>query len=353
MNVFVSIDSDDAGKLVGRMSLADDPDGLRRISRVIESGNKLWTDWALNCAGEVISAGGDEARLSVPASAIGQIPPVAKQYYELTGFTVTVGIGTHISQADKALLVGKIQGKNCIRFYEEADEQILLNVKEKSEEDKLAQEYLTKYEPVDQAGRLVTALPQKPKDTAANLDETGQVLNTQVQSAKKQPPEVEGSHSNKDFIRLFHNHAMLQQNEDNAPIVAHNGNLESLKQQVAGVLESVKQQIPVLEELQQAAPDTYEAVMNLTQAVIDLARELKDQDLQKSEELMKFASVMPLPKPHYKKRPTLPAGTALGFKVKVKHADGTTSWVNVKDGQVQSTTEANPASARYPDAYGR
>lgn len=336
------------------MRLTDDIVGIKKLSQALEEGNQIFCRWALNCGGEVLESAGDESLISVPASYIDQVRDIARKYYEATGATCTVGIGMKPSESSKALLVGKLQGKNCIKFYKPEYEDILNAVKQKSEEEKLAQEYLVKtYQPVDQSGRLVTALPQEPNDTPQNLDEAGQVLNTQVQSAKKQPAEVEGSHANKDFIRLFHNHAMLQQQEDNAPVVAHNENLESLRQQVAGILESVKEQVPILDELQQAAPETYEAVMNLTQAVIDLARELKDQDLQKSEDLMKFATVMPLPKPHYKKRPTLPAGTALGFKVKVKHADGTTSWVNVKDGQVQSTTEENPASARYPDAYGR
>lgn len=66
MNVFVSGDGDSIGQLVGRMRLADDIVGVRKISQKIESGNEIFASWAINSGGSVISAGGDEWSIEIP-----------------------------------------------------------------------------------------------------------------------------------------------------------------------------------------------------------------------------------------------------------------------------------------------
>ena len=102
-SVFVAFDGDHIGREVGRASLADDVEGLRKLSQAIEKGNQLWGSWALASMGTVVSLGGDEGRVEVPADKLGDIPDLRAQYHSAVGASVTVGVGMTLSEADKAL----------------------------------------------------------------------------------------------------------------------------------------------------------------------------------------------------------------------------------------------------------
>lgn len=359
LNCFVSIDGDNIGSTIGRASLDNNIEELRRLSNLIDAGNRLWTEWATDSGGEVVGSGGDEARLNVPADKLREIPKIARKYYDLTGFTVTVGVGQKISEADKALLAGKLESKNCIRMYDESVEKILASAHQKTEAEKIDEEYLAKASSGHKAGanpfqegRLATGLPSEPKPSNVNLDDQGQILQTLHQASKEHPPEMQVAQTpaQKTYADIMHSYATTQAASDAQPIHQKNQELQGLKERVAAVLEQVRAQEGVIEEIQEVAPDTYDAILALADSVIALARELKESDPEEAEAFQKsFKSVMPLPKPKAKKRLSLPVGTALNGKVKVKHMDGTSSWANVKDGQVLSS-EGNAISARYPDS---
>src|SRR4051812_25425641 len=101
MKVIIAWDGDHIGREVGRASLNDDVDGLRRISQNIERGNKIWESWVVMNGGTVVSAGGDEGRAEILAEKLGELPNIQKQYAGTVESTVSVGVGTKLSEADK------------------------------------------------------------------------------------------------------------------------------------------------------------------------------------------------------------------------------------------------------------
>ena len=104
MKVFVSFDGDHIGRMVGRASLADKPEEVSRIAQAIDRGNAIWRSWAESHGGQVINIGGDEGRLCVEADHLQELPKIRDQYSEAVGSTVSVGVGTKLSEADKSLM---------------------------------------------------------------------------------------------------------------------------------------------------------------------------------------------------------------------------------------------------------
>lgn len=149
--IFLAIDADNAGRLVGRAVLADDTDGLTDISARIDHGQEIILTWAQQVGGQRISAGGDEATVSVPAQAMESIEELRKDYEHATGLTLTVGVGQSLSQAGKALMAGKVRGKNQVVQYDDSVEQDLVATGKNvaagggsEEEQKINESYLQK-----------------------------------------------------------------------------------------------------------------------------------------------------------------------------------------------------------------
>lgn len=149
--LFLAIDADNAGRLVGRAVLADDTEGLTEVSSRIDHGQEIILSWAQKMGGQRISSGGDEANVSVPPSALEQIEMLRKDYEHATGMTLTVGVGQSLSQAGKALMAGKVRGKNQVVQYDDSVEQDLVNTGKNAaagtgteEEQKINEAYLQK-----------------------------------------------------------------------------------------------------------------------------------------------------------------------------------------------------------------
>jgi GNAT superfamily N-acetyltransferase len=151
MDLFVSFDGDRIGRLVGQASLNDDEEGVRRISQRIDTGNRLIAAWVNAALGAMISYGGDELRARIPATALADVERIRVQYAQAVGSPVSVGVGIRLSEADKALLSAKVRGGDQVVLYGPDVEKDLEQLKEKSESEKLGDEYLTKSEKFGQA----------------------------------------------------------------------------------------------------------------------------------------------------------------------------------------------------------
>lgn len=152
MDIFIAWDGDHIGREVGRASLADDVEGLRRISQGIDLGNQIWKSWVESHGGSLISMGGDEGRAIVPADYLDELPKIRTQYAECVGSPVSVGVGTKLSEADRALIAAKLQGGDRVVFFTDEVNEMVEEARkkgEKTEEAKIADEYLSK------AGRVV------------------------------------------------------------------------------------------------------------------------------------------------------------------------------------------------------
>ena len=149
-NLYLAYDGDNAGRLVGRAILADDAHALHDVSSRISHGHEIVKDWAESHGGQIISGGGDEGTFVIPPHAVEDIEKLRADYQYATNLTMTVGTGASLSQAGKALMVGKFRGKDQVCNYDGSIEQELLAAKEHvaggqatDEEKKLDEAYLT------------------------------------------------------------------------------------------------------------------------------------------------------------------------------------------------------------------
>jgi hypothetical protein len=114
---YVAIDADDVGQSVGNAVLSDDASQLSQLSENINTGVQIFAKWAEFNGGTVVSSGSDEAVLQVPIKAVEDLEKLKDEYAAKTGFTVSIGIGEKVSQAAKALIYAKMNGKNQIMDY--------------------------------------------------------------------------------------------------------------------------------------------------------------------------------------------------------------------------------------------
>src|SRR5580704_14597503 len=122
--IYLSCDGDGIGSLVARAALSDDEEGLHNISAHIVAGNETILDFCRKNGGKVISSGGDEANISIPLEALESAETMRSDYRFVTGKTLTIGVGSTLSEANKSLQVGKLTGKDkIVQYTPEVEEQ--------------------------------------------------------------------------------------------------------------------------------------------------------------------------------------------------------------------------------------
>jgi hypothetical protein len=321
--LFVCADGDGIGSKVGTLADHNDVAGVRQIANTIEAGNKLIASWVLDNGGEMISQGGDEARGMVPAETIQDIEGIRQQYAQLVGATLSVGVGAKLSEAQKALLAAKLLGKDRTILYSEQVEEVLAQAAHpESEQEKIGHEYLGKGMAVNgrSNGRFQEPSKRhedapgpaaKPLAPAAEASEhsQGESAEQMAQEAQKESYDPETTHSAEDFENSMHQFAQDQHQKDAQAQQEQEDPREALKQKVAQILVSVRDQAPQMEQLKQGSPDLYAAMQGVVGALIELARGLiagdqpqedsgappvqkaEVEDLGKSEPLAKMALV--------------------------------------------------------------
>lgn len=396
MLCYVSFDGDGIGQLVGRARLADDVEEVRKVNQRIDLGNEIWKSYALRVGGSIVEIGGDEGALEIPADHLDELPAIARQYAEAVGATVSVGVGTRLSESAKALLHAKLTGKDKIDFYTDDMEGVIAQAEKHTgtEAEKLADEYLNKADPAMNPGAAAgfsgathpsaptVAKPMGPQGEHSEGQDLYDLLD------EDRPAAPEQTHAAADFEQQLHDQAWQGEEEDMAEGAQKKPHIEQAKQQLAQALQVLKAQAPVVEQLKQTAPAVYQAMMGLSQAVVGLAKELtpppKDKAMAKSEprcevcgseyagkndddhvfckahgpedlarmkkdELAKVKLPMPNANAHHDV--VLPAGSQVDDKLKVTHQDGHTSWKQMAAGQIRSMDPAgHPTSSRSPNS---
>ncbi len=392
MNVFVSWDGDHIGREAGRARLQDDVAKVRQVDFAIKAGNDLWTALALRTGGETIEAGGDEGAICIPARSLSDVPTIQSQYAQVVGATCTVGVGMKMSESSRALMVGKLRGGNGqVVVWDEAMQKELDAAAPKSESEKIGEAYLGKADVQGGAGPA-PAVPQKPeKQPRVQLPEQPQPADpvAQIHALEAQ----------------MHQMAQAQDAQDQQDMGDEESHLDEVRAQVAQTLTTVREQMPLIQQLQEAAPEVYASIMALVQGLIALGREVAGVDpgaapaeaapeapaagqaavpTEKAEPSANApirmhpdtpattvpANVLPqnaqntrtgtaahrgggtvAGRAHIK----LPVGSTMNGKIKVRHENGAAGWKNVLAGMIAGFeaspvfgANAFPVSARQP-----
>lgn len=339
MDVYVCWDGDKIGRRVGRAVLRDDVGEVRQVDQAINAGNELWRTMALSVGGNVIEIGGDEGRIVIDASHLGKIPAIAENYSETVGATVSVGVGKKLSESAMALVIAKLRGGDQIVIWDQSMQVEYDEVANapKSEKDKISDEYLAKAANDTHKGKGFEQKGPKNKSAGGDVDQLVMEHNTKklaganagfavqhkpnfttVKPGKpgdKQvgpdpdPPaqSTEQTSAGPSFEDQLHDAATTQQSKDDDDQKQKGDDAEDLKKKLAQTLAKIKKQMPVLVQLQQTAPDAYQAILGLVHGVILLGKEVMTRNpppsdvlpdhvqnaLSKAEELSKALSEVP------------------------------------------------------------
>lgn len=383
MKIYVSFDGDGIGRKIGQSALGDQEDQVRKISDTITQGNKIFTDFAISHLGSVISSGGDEGRICLPAEAVVKLPELRQEYERVTGATVSVGIGLSMSQADKSLLVAKHKGKDQIVMYEPAVEKELENIKLPTEDEKLNEAYLEgnhDSQPAPQADIIHSLNENRDATQPSELDAQLHELNEEIRShtvdgqladlneemkghtldgqleqvnAKNPPPaqqqdedqqQTQPEQTEQDPGPQAHEEVSPEDEGHDTAQVDQPVTVLSL---IADTLTKVKAQAPYIEGLKQHNPQAYNAIRGIIQAMLAMAHELMgggddgdDQGQPQNDQAGGGDSVgdgmSGLHNASAKKyhRVTFPVGTEKNGKVKVRFPDGHTGWVSATAGAI-------------------
>lgn len=332
--MFVTYAGTDAAATAERAEVRNDVDALRRLDQSWSLGAEIWHSWALSTGGSVVTCRGPQGTLEVPASELGRLDPLRKQYSECIGSRVSVGVGIDLEQAGHALKAATERGGDRVAFYAP-------DMAPKPEET------VTKSEP------LVKFVPPVPRD----------------------------------YESEFRQHADRSEEMERMHRVAQSGRLEEIRAQLGETLKTIQTQLPALRQLKDAAPEAHTAILGLIQGVIALGREVQTADsgmrdlaqdnlsqdpnvsgIQKDEipnvsDIVEKGSVeaseVSSTDPEFSttvlekdgvdgtkgaqfKGMNLPPGSVWNGRVKVKHGDGATSWVGGRHGLVQANDPNHP-----------
>lgn len=401
MDVFVCWDGDKIGRRVGRAVLDDDVGEVRRVDQAINAGNELWRNLALTVGGNVIEVGGDEGRIVIDASHLGEMPGVAERYAETVGATVSVGVGTKLSDSAKALVVAKLRGGNRICVWApEMEPEYLAATKPETEKDKIAKEYLEKAEPpkaAEETGHSAVGshtahttgenhgpnagfeTHHKPGFTDIKQSDTAPAkpapapIDPLSQVSLNAPGGAGGNNPEDDM----HSAAQGQAQQDAQDSANGVDDQAQMMKVVHDALQNVRKQLPNIQRLQATSPDAYKSILGLVQGVILMGKALAqpagdasqgDPDPQYvSQALNKAGEISTTPPANgemgmseesMEKKDDVPVGTVVDQKMKVKHSDGGTSWKSVESGMIASQdagsspfgANSHPTSSREPSA---
>jgi hypothetical protein len=262
---------------------SDDVNALRMQAQNIEHSNFIWKQWAEK-NGSVVELNGHKGVVEVDARVLDELPKLRIQYSGALGAQVGVGVGVKMSEAQKALLASKKRGCNSIVLFTPEVEEELKDDKDKDKPqgaiDQLSAEYLNKADPAlnqgPGAGIAGVSLPSmpsvaKPKVEGSEHSEA-EAMRPMVEGSEA-PASPEQTNASADLEEKMHAAASAQGEQDQqAQPQQDSGN--GIKAQVLQVLQQVRAAAPILEQISQSSPEVYGAVMNMTRAVIAMAREL-------------------------------------------------------------------------------
>lgn len=194
-NIYIAINGDDVGARIGAAITNDDHEALSQASSSIQNAHDSVDQWIESIGGKKISSAGDDAIYLAPEQAVNDLDSVREQYKQESGHGLTVGVGASMSQAAKALIYGKLNGKNQTIHYEPAIEDYLSDDEddqmpsspEVPEEGDLQDQADTDMEADAGTGELADAPPQEDVDDSDSAVPGAEAVAEDPQGSEEDP----------------------------------------------------------------------------------------------------------------------------------------------------------------------
>lgn len=252
VSLLITWDVDQLDATLDRARVADEVAEVRKINQSLDAANRVWTSWIVSGGGSVVELNAGKGTAEIAADKLTELERIRDQVASTVGSTISMGVGVKLSEAQRALKAAKLQGGNKVTLYTPDVDEFL--EKEQKKEEGL----------------------QKAGETSPNVQSKDR---NPTQAAQKQadegPAAPEATKADTSSLEdQFHAAAQAQEAQDQQPQQAPQPKEDQLRAQVVQVLQNLKQQMPILEQVKQSAPDTYNAVLGLAQAVIGMARQM-------------------------------------------------------------------------------
>ena len=334
-NIYVALNGDDVGTRIGQAIASDNHEDLNGAREAVKNAHDMLSQWAEQHKGKEISASGDESIYLLPESALQDIEEIKSNYSDISGHNLTVGIGNSMSEAAKALIYGKLNGKDQIVQYDPSIDEFLSQqdsdmqdedqdnemLSEDSEERELPEENQLE-EQSDEDLERDKGLEDQNEDKypeednkeemESNLDDNDPYANEELDNSldDEEDPDQDGDEGleadvqneslpsneqdiSEDEKSVYDNfsdesdnskqdhqnnmsdmiHANIDQNEEQS----NNQDLsqdDELRQDIAQSLMSFKENKAILESAKIDNPALYDATITMLRAMIEMAKKL-------------------------------------------------------------------------------
>lgn len=167
--VYIALDGDNIGARVAEAVMENDLNKIRTVSEQIHKGQELIKNFVNLINGELIVWGGDDGGFIMERELIPKLEPLRSAYEEITGYTLTIGIGDDLKEGGNALVLGKLQGKDRIVTWDKKHSQKLLDelAVDETPAQKLRREGLIKKERSPVLAGIDYTLKNRPPGSSA------------------------------------------------------------------------------------------------------------------------------------------------------------------------------------------
>jgi hypothetical protein len=335
---FIAINGDDVGKGIGNAVASDDYKGLSKLSQNIKNSHKMIEDWVQSQGGEIITSNGDEGLYSIPSGACSELENIKSQYQQMSQNTLTIGVGSSMSEASKALIYGKLNEKNqIVEYFPEIESYLSDEDEEDIPEDELpetddigderdseleeeagiSEEGQEEFPPEegeldpdiieDDEENVDNALPEDAspeeldaedgeefEDDGESFEDDGDELQPEdVANGNLDEDDQEGEEGNDRYNMLqdmIHGH--LDEDGDGVDNdEEYNGDEEDavneeLKRDIFNALQGFKNNKEMLEQAKQENPELYQSLITMLRSMIQMAKQVNynpEEDLDEAE----------------------------------------------------------------------
>lgn len=253
-----------------------DAEKYRQLVSFRERAQEDWKSWALKAAGEVIAMEGPVFKLRVPADALKEVADLHERHEATTTQTISIGIGTRLSDADDALKVAKLKGPNTVTLWGPEAQDLLARNLNKAEDKS----------PPQAQGPESPETPG-PQPLEANSPSAGGGFMSPQSAGDEPTPDQKDPHEVLGALASQQGQKDAEGQAQQAQADAQDQATGDLKSQLLDVLGVFKERAQDLETLSQQDPELYKALTGMVQILVAMSRDYFSQDaqVQKAEDM--------------------------------------------------------------------